>query len=111
MKIWIVYNSADLYAGSGTDFATAFCVKESTARRIGKGAYVKGSNCPIKEFECSEFDGQFYIPVSKIGLMQPTDEDNHNQNLLDLRASALVKLRASGMTDDEMTALLGARFK
>lgn len=108
--VWVVYTNSDLTEGRGREFPIAYCKSEITAKRIGKGAYVQGLNCPIKSMEVDFVDGNYFMPRSLIHVMEPSYQDLVDQETLNAKNAVLERVRAAGLTDQDL-ALLGIEIK
>lgn len=74
----IVYapmTNTDLEYGAEKQYAYAICKTYSTAKRVGKARYIKGSDCPVIEIDVIELDGKEYIPLELLNVLKPTAED------------------------------------
>lgn len=58
---YAVYNNTELNEGRGSQYIWAVCRKRDTAVKLGKGQYVMGADCPIKEVKGFVVDEKFYL--------------------------------------------------
>lgn len=105
IKVWTVSTNDDLTEGRGRQYVKHFCKAEATARRLAKGGYVQGSDCPVDEREVLELNGQYVLPMHLIKLEMPTEADLRAQTVLDRRAEAYAKAVAAGLSKDDIEAL------
>lgn len=100
-EAWIVASNTDLTEGRGDLVRLAFCETYATARRLGRGKYVQGGDCPVSRVT-------LYKPESKSGWFGPitlrsaTEADLKNQKRLDEMEAAIDKAKSLGLTEDEI---------
>jgi hypothetical protein len=107
--VYTVWTNQDLTEGRGYEYPLAVCETESTARRLGKGRYVQGSDCRVTETTLFLVDHKWYGPVA---VTPPTKEDIAAEvKLQAAKAAAAAKLaaidkaRALGLSDEDIAAL------
>ena len=107
--VYTVWTNQDLTEGRGYEYPLAVCETESTARRLGKGRYVQGSDCSVTETTLYLIANKWYGPVA---VVSPTKEDAAAEvKLQAVKAAAAAKLaainkaRALGLSDEDIAAL------
>jgi hypothetical protein len=105
LTLWAVYTNDDLTEGRGREFIKHFCATQATAFRLAKGKYVQGTDCPVKQVEVMCIEGNYFLPISMITIIQPSSADDRQQILLDEKKAALKKAKCLGLTDEEIAAL------
>lgn len=100
-QVWLVITNTDLTEGRGKEVRLAFCEEYATARRLGKGKYVQGGDCPITKCELFKPEGKsaWFGPVT---VEKPSAQDSADQSIIDAREAALVKARDAGLSDAEI---------
>lgn len=73
--VYAPMTNTDLYDGDGKQYAYAICKTYSTAKRVGKSRYIKGSDCPVIEIDVIELGGKEYIPLELLNVLTPNAED------------------------------------
>jgi hypothetical protein len=58
--VWIVWKNTDDTEGRGTEYISHTCELEATAKRISKGKYVMGSDCPIEKVKSFKINGRWH---------------------------------------------------
>lgn len=48
-NVWVILTTSDLTEGKSFNYPKTICECLSTARRLGKGKYIQGCNCPIEQ--------------------------------------------------------------
>jgi len=106
---YAVWTNTDRTEGRGHEYPAELCQLESTARRIGKGQYVQGCDCPITKVRVFEYDRKQYGPVY---ILQPSKEDFKEEEKLQKEREKREKLlaliekaRGFGFTDEELEFL------
>lgn len=103
--IWTVTTNTDLTEGRGTEYVKHFCRLESTAIRLARRGYVQDMDCPVSKVTIAEEDGKVTVPSWFIRVLEPTqDDERQEQHRLKVR-EVLDKAKASGLTDDEIALL------
>lgn len=103
--IYIVEVNTDLTEGRGHQVPIAFCETQATAVRLAKGKGVQGSNGQVHEFPAIKHRGAWCAPFQ---LTRATDKDKQEQERIDLRAAAIARFKASGLSDDDLKLIQGA---
>lgn len=108
-KALAVYSNTDLTEGRGSEYPMHICKTEATARRLSKGRYVMGTDCPIREVEIIIHNNLWYGPI---GMVHPTKEDMLEQARIDdekeakrKKEAAIEKAKSLGLSDEELEAL------
>jgi len=109
-KVWVVTTNTDCTEGRGTEYVKAVCELEATARRLAKGGYIQGTDCPITTKTMLFHEGEWYAPAV---LTRPTADDEKEEiklkarrELQKERQAIIQKARDLGLTDGELTILL-----
>ena len=100
-KVWVVWTNTDLTEGRGRETVKVVCEKEATAKRLAKGAYVMGSDCPIKEGEAVRLGGQWLIPGR---IIHPTTEDLEENDLTE-KEKVIKKAKDAGLSNADIMLL------
>lgn len=108
MTVWAVLTTDDLTEGRSGNYIKHLCEHEATARRLAKGGYVQGTDCPIERVELRYLDGLAVIPVRRLRVISQSREDIVAQKHLDAIRAAQAKARAAGLTDEDLITLRGA---
>ena len=101
-KCWVAWTNTDLTEGKGGQLPKAICKIEATARRLGKGGSVQGTDCSIEEVELFLYRGRVYGPVH---VTFPTRVEERQQERLDVYESVVAKARELGLDPDELAIL------
>jgi len=111
-KVYVVMNNADRTEGRGDEYVYAVTELQSTAKRLAKGNYVQGTDCPVFEQELIDIDNIQYLPINRVTVISPTKADIENEKILveklqreKLRQGIISKALGLGLTEDEITAL------
>lgn len=115
-QVFAVIRNADGTEGRGPNYVMAVCEAESTARRLGKGKDVQGSDCGIVPTVAIRIGNQDYAtPCSWLAPCRiherNLDDRAAERELQDKRASeqrkqkALNRAKAAGLSDDDIKAL------
>ena len=102
-KAWVAWTNTDLTEGRGGLIPKAICKAEATARRLGKGGSVQGSDCSIEHVELFSYDGKTYGPVH---VVYPSKEDERYQVRLDEYRATMAKARELGLDPDQLAILM-----
>jgi hypothetical protein len=107
--VYTVWSNQDLTEGRGYEYPLAICETESTARRLGEGRYVQGSDCTVTETTLYLIDNKWYGPVV---VVPPTKEDaaaevkvQAAKTAVAAKLAAIGKARALGLSDADIEAL------
>lgn len=107
--VWIVWNNTDGTEGRGIQYPLHVCETEAVAKRLSKGKYVMGSDCPITEFESPLISHTYLAPYF---LQRPNKEDIKRQEKIDKenehknKVKALIdKMTEKGFSDEEIHLL------
>ncbi|MED5460116.1 MAG: hypothetical protein VYA65_09320 [Pseudomonadota bacterium] len=117
-QVFAVIQNADGTEGRGPNYVMAVCEAESTARRLGKGKDVQGSDCGIVPTVAIRIGNQAYAtPCSWLApcrIYEPNAEDRVAERELQQqraaerkRRDALERAKAAGLSDDDIKALRG----
>ncbi len=105
--------NSDLTEGRGYEYPIAVCEHHITATRLGKGRYAQGSDCRVMPIEMIEIEGKWYVEISAITIIRPSEEDLAEQADIDekeamkaARNAAIEKARAAGLSDSDIEALI-----
>ena len=101
-NIFVAFTNTDCTEGRGFEVPYAASENKATVVRLGKGKYIQGSPCPVREYELKELDGEWYAPLDAIRLHIPTKEDKETEKLEKDRLSAIEKAKRAGLTQDEI---------
>lgn len=101
-QVYVVKTNTDLTEGRGRERVVEVCETLTTAKRIGKGAYVQGTNCPIVTEDAVLIGRRWFIPVS---IVAPNNDDKKDARKDKVLNSALKKIKAAGLTEEELKEL------
>lgn len=101
-QVWVAYTNTDCTEGRGYDVPIAVCDLESTARRRARRAYVQGVDGPVRPMKLIRLGGVWYAPYGVFHVENPSLEDISAQSEMDARMAVLEKIRAAGLTDEEL---------
>lgn len=101
--VWVAYTNSDLTEGRGYQVPHAVCAMEATARRLGKGKSVMGSDCQVEAVTAVRIGGgPWLVP----GAIEPASEsDKRMQVSLDARRTVVERAKAAGLSDEEIQLL------
>lgn len=105
---YVVMCNTDLTEGRGTQYAMAVTENPITAKRLGEGRYVQGSDCPIEQVTVVKIDGSWYLPTQAVRFVEPSHGDLVAQELLTKKQVAIDKAKAAGLTDDDIKLIQGS---
>lgn len=107
--VWVVTTNNDLTEGRGSQYIKAVCELESTARRLAKGSYIQGSDCPITTKKMFRHNGEWYAPAV---ITRPNEADILAEKVLvakreaeEKRKAALNRARELGLSDEDIELL------
>lgn len=106
MKVYVVEGNTDLNAGLGYRFPVKICKSKTTAKRLAKGNYVQGTDCPIEEMTAYWIDNVWYCWVD---IEEPTKEDIELDEKNKAMQEALERAKAAGLSDDDIAALRASK--
>lgn len=98
-KVFIVWSNTDLTEGRGYPVAAHVCELRATALRLAKGAGVMGSDADVQEFQAIYHAGNWCVPRQ---ITPATQEDKEAQYAADVRAQAIARAKAAGLTDADL---------
>lgn len=102
--IYVVETNTDLTEGRGFLRPMAICEKKSTALRLGKGRYIMGTDCPIGRYVAVKINGNpTWLVPGVIELM--SKEDMEAERKLEQRQQLLERVRAAGLSEEDIAAL------
>lgn len=103
------YSNTDLTDGRGEEYPYVICKTKITAERLGEGAYVAGTDCPVREVTVFEYMGMTYGPIF---INQPTQTDIHLQEQREKceqaerkKLAAIEKAKSLGLSEQDLEAL------
>lgn len=96
-KVYIAWVNSDTTEGRGRDYPLAVCAMESTARRLGQGQNVQGSDARITEHMLPVVAGWVQAPTR---IIEPTRDDKAAQTRIDAHNEAIRYAKSRGVTDD-----------
>lgn len=109
--VFAAYSNTNLTDGNGWEYPLAVCKTKATANRMGKGRYVQGTDCDVREVEVFRFNRVLYGPIY---LHLPTTEDDRKQAEIDKKneaerkkQAAIEKAKSLGLSDEDLEALKG----
>lgn len=111
---YIAWGNTDRTEGRGRQVARAISLCESTARRIGRGQDVQGSDCRVVKESAVRINDKFYCPLSwaQALIIAPTKEDLVAERVLaeqrereEKRKQVLEHARTLGLSDDDIALL------
>lgn len=100
--VWVVWSTKDLNEGRSNLFPLHVCESYGTAVRLAKGAYVQGSDCPIRPGTAYWIDGDWYIPGV---IIQPSLDDIRADKEAKKLKDVLDRCRAAGITTEDIDLL------
>ena len=111
-KLYVVVTNSDLTEGKGYEYPLAVCESPITANRLGKGKYVQGSDCDIKEITMINISSnpypQWYVERKAVNIIEMNQEDKDVETLEKMKAehhSAVEKAKALGLSENEILAI------
>ncbi len=100
--VWVTYTNSDLTEGRGRSIPLFVCESEVTARRLGKGKYVMGSDCPVQGATAIKIGQSWLVP----GIIEPESaQDKAIRERAEAKASVIQKMKDSGFSEEEISAL------
>jgi len=103
-EVYAVISNTDLTEGRGKGFVKAYCYELSTARRVGHGGYIQTGNCPIEKHKLYAIEGTSYWH-GPVDVLTMTEADKTNQTRLDAKTEVIRKMRAAGITENDIELL------
>lgn len=92
-RVWVSYEK-----GNNSGLPRAIYAMEETARRVG--------GHPFRPVDLVKIDGDWYVPVSAVRIIQPSAEDVQGAERKRLVRESIKKLKAAGLVDEEINALI-----
>ena len=105
--VWVAYTKTNLTEGRGHDVPIAVCAAETTAFRLARKSFAQGGDGPVRTMELVNINGEWYAPIEAIVIVEPNREDIE----LEAWREAMAKMKAAGLTDAELRALVSAATK
>jgi len=111
--VFVVMTNTDLTEGRGEEYPLAVAKLMSTAKRLGHGEYVQGSDCRVVEtFSLTvKIDG-LIIKLVPGRVISPTEEDVAEDEIekeklacIEKKEKALKKAKDLGLSDEDIAAL------
>jgi hypothetical protein len=100
--VWVAWTNTDLTEGRGWTYPLFVCESITTARRLGKGRSVQGSNCTITEELALFIEKMWYVP----GVIQTESEEDKKKRLLEEEVKKVKRKAADlGLTEEEIALL------
>lgn len=103
--VWVVHTNTDLNEGRGRQFIKHYCGTEATARRLGKGQYVQGGDCPVSEKTLVRAFNGWVDPSHIVTIEKATDGDRKVQARINTARKAFKKARDAGLSPEDIKAL------
>lgn len=107
--VWAVWTNTDLIEGRGERYVLWASTVEATARRLARGNYVQGADCPVEKLHLYRIGGAAFCSVSVLRMVRPSPDDLENEYKTRARRAAIERAREAGLTEDEISLLLGHR--
>jgi len=104
-KAYTVWTNSDLNEGRGRDYPLCVCEQYVTALRQARRNYIQGGDCPITEATLVKHRGKWYQPVQVITPSVEDLDEIAKQAVRQKKSDVLEKLRALGITQDEIDIL------
>ena len=103
------YANTDLTEGRGYNRPLVFCELRSTARRLGKGRDVMGSDATVREVTLVRYNNEWYGPVD-IQRGSEADQavdakERAELERLAAKSAVLERARDLGLTEEELELL------
>lgn len=111
--VFVVMTNTDLTEGWGEEYPLAVTRLMSTAKRLGYGKDVQGSNCRVMEsFSLTVMVNGITNTLVPDRIISPTEEDIAEDNIekeklacIEKKEKALKKAKEMGLSDDDIAAL------
>lgn len=103
IKVFYVHTNTDLTEGRGKEYVLHVCQIETTAHRLGKGNYVQGMNCPVREGYIEFRDGTWWQRLSYV--VPPTDEDTAVETKETQKRDLIKRMQDAGFSDEDISAI------
>lgn len=100
--VWVAWTNTDLTEGRGAQYPLVVCDAQATAKRLGKGKSVQGSDCLVKEGLAVRIDGRWLAPTR---IEAPSQEDEMRQAAIDAKREAIAKAKSLGLSEDDIKAI------
>ena len=101
-EVWIVQTTKDMTEGRTPSTNWKVCETESTARRIGKGRFVMGSDCPIEKSFAVKIGHSWFYPGE---IVHANDDDLRLEERKAAKMSLIERLESKGFTKEEIDLL------
>lgn len=109
MDVFVVWTNTDLTEGRGGEYPLAICKAEATAKRLGRGRYVQGTDCRYTKEKIYFIDGAWLMRGC---VVYPEREDLAVEAELEIervkaakKAAAIEKAKKLGLSEEEIEAL------
>lgn len=102
--VYLTIGNEDNMEGRGKSIILHVCESESTARRLGVGKYVMGTNCPVEKSIAVKIKNQWLIPGK---IIEPTDKDIRNDTYINNKIKLIDRMKEKGFTEQEIKMLSG----
>ena len=100
--VYVAWINSDTTEGRGRLIPLHVCDSISSAKRLGAGKNVQGSNADVTPHVAIKVNGHWYAPCR---IYTPSIEDDANDKALDMRNKAIEKAKKLGLSDDEVAAI------
>lgn len=104
--VWVAWNNTDLTEGRGAQYPEAVCELRATAKRLGKGRCVMGSDCPLEQCLVVRVDRKWLAPVL---IHQPSEADRREESRRVEKQGIVEKAKQLGLSDAEIASLRSAQ--
>ena len=105
--IWVAWTNTDLTEGRGWNIPLHIAESPETAARLGRKGSVMGSDCHVTQEIAVQIGGKWLAPAGRIHT--ETKEDTAARLKREAREAAIGKAKASGLSDDDIAAMVGDR--
>lgn len=81
-EAWAIYTNSDLVEGRGVEYIKHYCLLKETAKRLAKGNYVQGTDCPIQKVKLmyNTKTNEYYVFLP-IQIVKPDKKEMENSKL------------------------------
>lgn len=102
--VWVVWSNTDLTEGRGHYYPKYICESLETAKRLGRGNYVQGTNCPMHQSKGYKINNEWYYLNS---LNRESKEDADLRIKREKKEEVLSKAKEAGLSDEDLKVLSG----
>lgn len=107
--VWVAWTNSNLTDGYGERIPLAVCENKFTAKRLGAGKYVQGTDCPVEKVVAVRVESGYCknLWLSVVKIVPATEDDIKSQQKEDAQIQAEAKALDLGLSPEEIMAIKG----